>query len=59
MSWKSGLSVSAIVGNWVFEKMLDAAAMVFFIHLTFLLTDLPEWAHFARQMFNEEPESLV
>ena len=45
MSWKSGLTVSAIVGNWVFEKMLDSAAMVFFIHLTFLLTDLPEWAH--------------
>ncbi|MFQ5352647.1 MAG: lysylphosphatidylglycerol synthase transmembrane domain-containing protein, partial [Candidatus Binatia bacterium] len=44
MSWKSGLSVAAIVGNWVFEKMMDAAAMVFFVHLTLLMTDLPQWA---------------
>ncbi len=45
MSWKSGLEISAIVGNWVFEKMLDAAAMVFFIHITLVIADLPAWAH--------------
>ncbi len=44
MSWKSGLSVSAIVGNWVFEKMMDAAVLVLFIHVTLLATDLPHWA---------------
>jgi len=44
MSWKSHLSVSAIVGNWVFEKMMDAAVLVLFIHLTLLSTDLPRWA---------------
>jgi uncharacterized protein (TIRG00374 family) len=45
MSLKSGLSISAIVGNWVFEKMMDTAAIVFFIHLTLVVTDLPTWAH--------------
>ena len=45
MSLKSGLSISAIVGNWVFEKMMDTAAIVFFIHLTLVVTDLPPWAH--------------
>lgn len=44
MSWKSGLSVSAIVGNWVFEKTMDAAVLVLFIHVTLLSTDLPHWA---------------
>jgi len=45
MSMKSGLSISSIVGNWVFEKMMDTAAIVFFIHLTLVVTDLPPWAH--------------
>ena len=44
LSWKTGLEVPAIVGNWVFEKMMDAAAMVLFVHLTLLMTDLPDWA---------------
>ncbi len=44
MAWKSGLRVPAIVGNWVFEKMMDAAAMVFFVHLALLSADLPDWA---------------
>ncbi len=45
LSWRSGLTISAIVGNWVFEKMMDAAAMVLFIHLTLVIADLPLWAH--------------
>jgi len=45
MSWKSGLSISAIVGNWVFEKMMDTAAMVLFIHIALVVNDLPHWAH--------------
>jgi uncharacterized protein (TIRG00374 family) len=45
LSWKSNLAVPAIVGNWAFEKMMDSAAMVFYIHLTLLMTDLPDWAN--------------
>ncbi len=45
MSHKSGLSIPAIVGNWVFEKMMDTAAIVFFVHLTLIIADLPAWAH--------------
>jgi len=44
LSWKTGLAIPAIVGNWVFEKMLDTAALVLFIHLALLLNDLPPWA---------------
>ncbi len=44
LSWKSGLEVAAIVGNWVFEKMMDTAALVLFIHLALLTNDLPAWA---------------
>ena len=44
LSWKTGIAIPAIVGNWVFEKMLDTAAMVLFIHLALLLNDLPPWA---------------
>jgi uncharacterized protein (TIRG00374 family) len=47
LSWKTGLKIPAIVGNWVFEKMLDTAAMVLFIHLALLLNDLPHWARHA------------
>lgn len=45
LSWKTSLTVPAILGNWVFEKMMDSAVMVLFIHLTLLVTDLPEWAN--------------
>ncbi len=45
MSWKSGLTISSIVGNWVFEKMMDSAALVLFIHITLVVADLPPWAH--------------
>ncbi len=45
LSWKTGLPIPAIVGNWVFEKMMDAAAMVLIIHLTLMMADLPTWAH--------------
>ncbi len=45
LSWKTSLTVPAILGNWVFEKMMDAAAMVLFIHLTLLIADLPDWAN--------------
>jgi len=45
LSWKTSLTVPAILGNWVFEKMMDAAAMVLFIHLTLVITDLPAWAN--------------
>lgn len=44
LSWKSGLPIPAILGNWVFEKTMDAAALVLFIHVTLLITDLPAWA---------------
>ncbi len=44
LSWKSGLPIAAIVGNWVFEKTLDTAAMVLFVHAALLLNDLPPWA---------------
>lgn len=49
MSWRSGLPVSAIVGNWVFEKMMDTAAIVVFVHLALLTADLPHWAAHASQ----------
>lgn len=45
MSWKSGLSISSIIGNWTFEKMLDSAVLLLFIQITFVLADLPHWAH--------------
>ena len=45
LSWKTDLAIPAIVGNWVFEKMMDAAAMVLIIHLTLVMADLPTWAH--------------
>ena len=45
LSWKTGLKIPAIVGNWVFEKMLDTAAMVLFIHLALVSNDLPHWAY--------------
>jgi hypothetical protein len=44
LSWKTKLPIPAIVGNWVFEKMLDMAALVIFVHLALLLNDLPSWA---------------
>jgi uncharacterized protein (TIRG00374 family) len=49
MSWRSKLPVSAIVGNWVFEKMMDTAAIVVFVHLALLTADLPHWARHASQ----------
>jgi len=49
MSWRSKLPVSAIVGNWVFEKMMDTAAIVVFVHLALLTADLPPWAAHASQ----------
>ena len=49
MSWRSGIKVSAIVGNWVFEKMMDAAAIVVFVHLALVTADLPDWAHHASE----------
>ena len=45
LSWKTGLAVPAIVGNWVFEKMMDTAVMVLVVHATLLMVDLPTWAH--------------
>jgi uncharacterized protein (TIRG00374 family) len=45
MSWKSGLSISSIIGNWVFEKMMDSAILVLFLHWTLLVADLPAWVH--------------
>lgn len=44
LAWKSSLTVPTILGNWVFEKMMDSAVMVLFIHITLLTTDLPAWA---------------
>jgi uncharacterized protein (TIRG00374 family) len=45
MSWKSGLSIPAIIGNWVFEKTVDSAVLLLFIQITLVVTDLPPWAH--------------
>jgi uncharacterized protein (TIRG00374 family) len=45
LSWKTGLTVPAIVGNWVFEKMMDTAVMVLLVHATLVAADLPPWAH--------------
>jgi uncharacterized protein (TIRG00374 family) len=45
LSWKTGLKIPAIVGNWVFEKMLDTAAMVLIVHVALLSNDLPHWAN--------------
>jgi uncharacterized protein (TIRG00374 family) len=45
MSWKSGLSIPSIVGNWVYEKTLDSAVLLLFIQITFVIADLPVWAH--------------
>lgn len=47
MSWKSGLSIPAIIGNWVFEKTVDSAVLLLFIQITLVVTDLPDWAHHA------------
>lgn len=45
MSWKTGIPIPAIVGNWVFEKMMDTAVMVLLVHYTLVTADLPAWAH--------------
>lgn len=45
LSWKTGIGVPAIVGNWVFEKMMDTAIMVLLVHATLMMVDLPPWAH--------------
>lgn len=45
LSWKTGLPIPAIVGNWVFEKMMDTAVMVLLVHWTLVMADLPPWAH--------------
>jgi hypothetical protein len=45
LAWKTSLTVPSILGNWVFEKMMDSAVLVLFVHLTLLATDLPDWAH--------------
>jgi len=45
MSWKTGIPIPAIVGNWVFEKMMDTAVMVLLVHYTLVTADLPPWAH--------------
>lgn len=45
LSWKTGLAIPAIVGNWVFEKMMDTAVMVLIVHATLVMVDLPPWAH--------------
>lgn len=45
MSWKTGIPIPAIVGNWVFEKMMDTAVMVLLVHVTLVMADLPPWAH--------------
>lgn len=50
MSYKSDLSIAAIVGNWIFEKMMDTAAIVFFVHVTLIVADLPPWAHNASKI---------
>jgi len=45
LSWKTALPIPAIVGNWMFEKMMDAAALVLIVHVTLMMADLPTWAH--------------
>jgi uncharacterized protein (TIRG00374 family) len=45
MSWKTGIPIPAIVGNWVFEKMMDTAVMVLLLHATLVMANLPPWAH--------------
>jgi uncharacterized protein (TIRG00374 family) len=45
LSWKTGLAIPAIVGNWVFEKMMDTAVMVLIVNATLMMVDLPPWAH--------------
>ena len=47
LSWKTGLSIPAIVGNWVFEKMIDTAILLILLHVTLMMVDLPPWAHHA------------
>jgi uncharacterized protein (TIRG00374 family) len=47
LSWKTGLAIPAIVGNWVLEKMMDTAVMVLIVHATLVMVDLPPWAHHA------------
>src|SRR6185369_16116566 len=47
LSWKTGLPVPAIVGNWVFEKMMDTAVLLILLHATLMMADLPPWAHHA------------
>jgi uncharacterized protein (TIRG00374 family) len=47
LSWRTGLAIPAIVGNWVFEKMMDTAVMVLFVHATLMMVELPKWAHMA------------
>ena len=42
MSHKGGLSIAAIVANWVFEKMMDLAAIVLFLHLALVFAQPPE-----------------
>jgi len=49
LSWKTGLAIPAIVGNWVFEKMMDTAVMVLIVHATLIMADLPFWAHHASE----------
>ncbi|RMD82447.1 MAG: UPF0104 family protein [Candidatus Dadabacteria bacterium] len=49
LSWKTGLPVSSIVANWVFEKTMDTAALVLFIHLALITNDLPPWAYRAAE----------
>jgi len=47
LSWKTGIAIPAIVGNWIFEKMVDTAVMVLLVHATLMMVDLPPWAHHA------------
>ena len=49
LSWKTGLAIPAIVGNWVFEKMMDTAVMVLIVHATLIMADLPFWARHASE----------
>ncbi|MFT4570999.1 MAG: hypothetical protein ACI8TX_001021 [Hyphomicrobiaceae bacterium] len=45
MSMKSGLTIPAILANWVFEKTVDSAVLLLFIQITLVVADLPDWAH--------------
>jgi uncharacterized protein (TIRG00374 family) len=45
LSWKTGLAIPAIVGNWVFEKTMDMAVMLLVVQVLVLMVDLPPWAH--------------